>query len=470
MSDYSDALGYLYSFTDLERVPGMATASGLDLAKVHRFFDLIGRPETGFRSVIVAGTKGKGSTANYLAGALRASGYRTGLYTQPHLTTFRERMQIDGSLLPPDRLVALVDWVRPYVEQMSADPPTTYEISTALALRYFWEERVDYAVLEIGLGGRLDAVNAVRAPLVSVITSLSLDHTLVLGDTIDKIAAEKAGIIRPGTPVVSAPQPADGLAVVEHTAAVRGSPLYLVGTDITLADGPPPEAMCGPGCYGRPLRATQAVTLTVGPRLREAAPQMPQSLPLVLPLLGRRQAANAAVACATCLLLAGSGAERLTPEAIRSGFRSVAWPGRLEVAGERPLLVLDGAHNGDSAEQLAADLPKNFCYRRLVLLLGAMADKQIDAILRPLLPLADAAVFTHGHHPRAMEPRALIERTEAIAARPGAYHAAEDVNAALALAYTLADPDDAILVTGSLYIVGEARAALGLGAPPDEAL
>jgi len=472
---YRDALAYLYSFTDVERVPGLAPAAGFDLAKVHRFFDLLGRPEMAYHSILVAGTKGKGSTANYLAEALRGAGYRVGLYTQPHLTSFRERMQVDGALLPAGRLGPLVETLQPVVDRMHAEAPeygplTTYEIATALALRYFAEEQVEYAVLEIGLGGRLDAVNAVRAPLVSVITSLSLDHTRVLGDTIDKIAYEKAGIIKPATPVVTAPQPPAALQVIMDTARERAAPLYQVGVDIGLLEPREPDAgLCTEDQHGKARHSSQSVTMELGPRLRE-----PDDAPLVhldLPLLGRHQAVNAAVAYAACRLLARAGADRLTRDAVAAGFAQVAWPGRLEVVRDRPLLVLDGAHNGDSANQLAAAFPANFCYRRLVLVLGVTADKDLSGILRPLLPLATHVVLTQSHHPRAAAVATLAAQAAQVrdqSGGPGDFQETPDAATALALATRLAGPEDAILVTGSLFVVGDARAALGLGPPVDE--
>jgi dihydrofolate synthase / folylpolyglutamate synthase len=472
---YVEALEYLYSFTDVERVPGLAPAASFDLAKVHRFFDLIGRPERQFRAILVAGTKGKGSTASYIASALRAAGYHVGLYTQPHLTSFRERMQVDGALLPAERLGPLVDALRPFVDRMRAEAPeygplTTYEIATALALRYFAEERVEYAVLEIGLGGRLDAVNAVRAPLVSVITSLSLDHTRVLGDTIEQIAFEKAGIIKAGVPVVTAPQPAGALGVIEQTAAERGAPLYLVGRDVTLAAEAPPAAPCDGAHQGRARRRTQRVTVEPGARLGGPAGRIVCDLPL----LGAYQALNAAVAGAACLLLAAGGATRLTPAAIAQGFAHTEWPGRLEIVQERPLLLLDGAHNGASASELAVAIQTEFCYRRVVLVLGLSADKDSTAILRPLLPLAQAVIFTRSRHPRAAAPDVVAAQARELAPEAGreeaapAFHVAPDVSGALETARRLAGPQDAILVTGSLFVVGDARAALGLGPPVDE--
>ena len=473
-STYVDALQYLYSFIDVERVPGLAPAASFDLAKVHRFFDLIGRPEREFHAILVAGTKGKGSTASYIASALRAAGYHVGLYTQPHLTSFRERMQVDGRILPEERLGPLVDTLRPFVDQMHAEAPeygplTTYEIATALALRYFADARVEYAVLEIGLGGRLDAVNAVRAPLVSVITSLSLDHTRVLGDTIEQIAFEKAGIIKPGLPVVSAPQPAGALGVIEQVAAERAAPLFLVGRDITLTAEATDAAPCDGAREGRARRQTQRVTVEPGPRLGGPAPPVVADLPL----LGAHQALNAAVASGACLLLAAGGATRLTPAAIARGFAQTEWPGRLEIVQEQPLLSLDGAHNGASASELARAMQAEFCFRRVVLVLGLSADKDSAAILGPLLPLAQAVIFTRSRHPRAATPDAVAEQARGFVAQAGAapqpaFHIAPDVPAALETARGLAGPRDAILVTGSLFVVGDARAALGLGPPVDE--
>ncbi|MDQ2806278.1 MAG: bifunctional folylpolyglutamate synthase/dihydrofolate synthase [Chloroflexota bacterium] len=469
---YQQALEYLYSFTDMERTPGQPTGAGLGLARVHAFLDRIGRPERAYRTILVAGTKGKGSTANYLAGALRAAGYRTGLYTQPHLTAFRERLQVDGALIAEDRLGQLVEWVQPYVAAQHAAPTdgllTTYEVATALALQYFHEEGVDYAVLEIGLGGRLDAVNAVQTPVLSVITSLSLDHTRVLGDTLAQIAGEKAGIIKPGTPVVSAPQPPTAAPVIAATAAERDAPLYVVGTDLTITATDNPDSATTPPGHVR--RRSQRVTLTPGPRLAALAPtSLNGPAQLDLPLLGAHQAVNAAVAYAGCRLLAAGGADRLTPAAITAGFGAVQWPGRLEIVQEAPLLILDGAHNDASAVALAATLPAEFRYRRLLLVLGLMADKDAAAILHPLLPLADAVIFTQSGHPRAATAEAVREAAGAAQAPPAPerWTTAATVAAALAQAQAAVGPQDAILVTGSLSVVGEARAALGLGPPPD---
>jgi dihydrofolate synthase/folylpolyglutamate synthase len=221
--------------------------------------------------------------------------------------------------------------------------------------------------------------------------------------------------------------------------------------------------------YGTARQSGQSITLQPGPRLRgseEAA-----LVHLDLPLLGHHQAVNAAVAYAACALLAQGGADRLTPSAIAGGFKQVEWPGRLEVVRDRPLLVLDGAHNGDSAIQLAAAFPANFCYRRLVLVLGVTADKDLSGILRPLLPLATHVVLTQSHHPRAAAVATLAAQAAPVrdqSGGPSAFHEAPDAAAALVLARRLAHPGAAILVTGSLFVVGDARAALGLGAPVDE--
>ncbi len=470
---YKQALEYLYSFTDMERTPGQPSGAGIDLARVHAFFDRLGRPERAYHTILVAGTKGKGSTANYLAGALRAAGYRTGLYTQPHLTAFRERMQVDGALITEERLGELVEWVQPYVAAQHAAPTdgrlTTYEVATALALQYFREEAVDYAVLEIGLGGRLDAVNAVQTPLLSVITSLSLDHTRVLGGTLEAIAYEKAGIIKPDLPVVSAPQPPAAGPVIAATAVARNAPLYIVGTDLTLAmeaaSTDPTTTQLG---YAR--RHSQTVTMTPGPHLAALVPPaLTGAVRIDLPLLGTHQAINAAVAYTGCLLLAAGGAERLTPRTIAAGFAAVQWPGRLEIVQEAPLLILDGAHNDASAAALAAAMQTEFRYRRLLLVLGLLADKDAAAILRPLLPPADAVIFTQSGHPRAAGAAIVCDAALEVQtpATSAAWTIQDSVAAALSAALAAAEPADAILVTGSLSVVGEARAACGLGAPSD---
>ncbi len=444
MTSYRDALAYIYSFTDYEK-RGFAIYAPefYDLERVRRLLVLLGEPHRAFQAVHVAGTKGKGSTAAMIESVLRAGGYRTGLYTSPHLHTFRERIQVCGALIPEDDVVRLVEQMRPLVSQVA--DITTFEVMTSLAFSWFAEQGVEWAVAEVGLGGRLDATN-VLTPAVAVITSLSYDHIAVLGDTLALIAAEKAGIVKPGVPVVSAPQPDEALAVIEATCRRHGAPLTLVDRDWTWQ----PRASDLDG---------QAFSLHHGQQTIAG---------LWLPLLGEHQLINAATAMATLSLLAESGMT-LSHAAVREGLRSVYWPGRLEILGRAPLVVADGAHNGDSAQKLVAALRALDSFRRWIVVLGGSADHLTPELMGPLLSGASRAIATRSRHPRAADPVWLQTR----AAELGFHlEVCEPVAHALALALDGAGPEDLICCTGSLFVAAEARAAWftrqGVPLPPSD--
>jgi len=330
-TDYRDALACIYGFTDYEK-RGFAVYAPqfYNLERMRRLLALLGDPQRTFRAVHIAGTKGKGSTAAMIESILRAAGYRSGLYTSPHLHTFRERIQVKGSLIPEADVVRLVAQIKPLVNQVA--DITTFEIITGLAFAWFAEQGVEWAVLEVGLGGRLDATNVVT-PVVAVITSISYDHTAILGDTLTQIATEKAGIIKSDVPVVSAPQTGEALAVIKSTCRRRDAPLTLVGCDWTWQAGP--ADLDG-----------QMFTIRHGQDSLEG---------LWLPLLGAHQQVNATTSVAALSVLREAGA--IVPqEAIRQGLRAVYWPGRLEILGRAPLVVADSAHNGDSANKLQTSL------------------------------------------------------------------------------------------------------------------
>ena len=433
MFTYEEALDYIYSFTDYEKTTSYRYAPKFfDLARMERLLASLDNPHRRFPSVHIAGTKGKGSTAAMTASVLQAAGYRTGLYTSPHLHTFRERIRVDGQLIERAEVVVLAERLRPLVE--GVEGITTFEVMTAMAFLHFVERGVDFAVLEVGLGGRLDATNVV-SPLVSVITSLSYDHTHILGHTLAQIAREKAGIIKRGVPVVSAPQPPEAMAVIEQVCREREAELVVVGRDWTWEAG---EA----NLKGQWFKVA-------GGGGQEA------SRSFWIPLLGRHQLINATIVVAAVEMLRRQGVH--IPEAsVREGLRRVRWPGRLEVLGRRPFLIVDCAHNADSAQKLAAALRELFAYRDLILVFGASADKDIRGMMRALLPLAREVILTRAHHPRAADPGELREE-----ARSLGWEAAisEDVAGALSQALKLADEDDLVCVTGSTFVVAEAREA-----------
>jgi dihydrofolate synthase/folylpolyglutamate synthase len=418
--------------------------------------ETMGNPHHRYPVVHIAGTKGKGSVAAMCAGALQAGGYRTGLYTSPHLLDFRERVQVNGQYVAPDQVAALVTDLQP----LEAAQPglTTFELTTALAFEHFARQRVDAAVIEVGLGGRLDATNVLR-PRACVITALSLDHTALLGDTVAQIAAEKGGIIKAGVPVVCAPQPPEALVVLERMAGDRGAPLIQVGRDWLyrpIAHNLERQSLA----VWSAEEQRQLDTLRAAGHIVDWRPEV-----LELQLLGEHQVENAAVAYAALQVLREQGLP-LAAGPLRAGLAATRWPGRFEIAASQPAVVLDGAHNADSARRLAAALHGYFPGRRCVLVLGVSADKDLPGILRALLtaPAGEIGhvIATQAQHPRAQDPAevAALVRQYNIGAEVIA-----PVDQAVNRAVGLAGPDGVVLVTGSLFVVAEARAVLpGQGA------
>lgn len=440
---YRDALSFIYSHTDYEnRGFGVYAPEFYDLERVRRLLALLGDPQDGMRFVHIAGTKGKGSTAAISESILRAAGRRTGLFTSPHLHTFRERMQVCGQLISEDEVARLAAEMQPLVQRV--DGITTFEIVTAMALAWFAEQAVEWVVLEVGLGGRLDATNVVT-PAVTVITSISLDHTAILGDTIAQIAREKAGIVKPAVPAVSAPQVDEALAVIRATCTQQNAPLVLVGQDWRW------EAV-------RADLDGQTFSISHGAEIMRD---------LWMPLLGQHQQVNATTAVAALRELDKElGVE--TP-AIREGLRSVYWPGRLEILARTPLLVVDSAHNGDSAQKLMTALRSLRHFRRLIVIVGASADHVTPELLHTLLSGADRGIATRTRHPRAADPEWIRLQASQVGL---SLELGPTVAEALEMALADAGPDDLICCTGSVFVAAEARAAWfhreGLPLPPTD--
>lgn len=444
MLSYKDALDYIYSFTDYEKKTSFQYApEHFDLGRVVRLLSLIGDPHQKFRSIHVAGTKGKGSTSAMIAAILQTAGYRVGLYTSPHLHTFRERIRVNGEMIPAESVAALVERLQPAVARVPE--LTTFEIVTALGFQYFAESAVDFAVVEVGLGGRLDATNVIT-PLVSVITPISFDHMEYLGHTLAAIATEKAGIIKPGVPVVSAPQPGEALTVIENIARQRQAPL-------TVAD------------RAWTWRSEQ---MTPEGQIFSARPRDGDWSTYHLPLLGQHQLINAVTALTTVNVLRDEGIA-IPTEAVTGGLAHVQWAGRLEVLSRRPWVIVDGAHNGDSAQKLAAALPSLFSYRRLILIYGALAGHSVPDMLTALLPVADEILLTQVDNPRAVSPEVLLAEVKA-QGRQGV--CIDNVSSALERALQIASAEDMICATGSLYLVAAVRAAwykhIGAPSPPTD--
>jgi dihydrofolate synthase/folylpolyglutamate synthase len=443
MRTYAEALAYLNQYINYERTqPQRYAPETLSLDRVNRLLDRLGRPDRAYRSIHIAGTKGKGSTAAMIESCLRAAGYRTGLYTSPHLHTFRERMRVDNEYVSRAMFAQLVDELEPHVT--AVEGVTWFEVVTALAFMFFARSQIDVAVLEVGLGGRFDATNVVT-PLVSVITALSMDHMNLLGNTIEQIAFEKAGIIKPRVPVVSAPQVPAALDVLRRVARMRGARLIVAGPPPL----PPAPFRGSPDSQGREQDSSPLLTTSFplsGESHREAAHGSG------VRLLGAHQLINARVAM-TALQVVNERGLAINEEAIRQGLATVKWPGRLEVLSHDPLLVVDGAHNGDSAQKLAAALREVFHIDRWTLILGISADKDIASILDGLLPIAGQVIVTRASNSRA----ANVETIGAQIADRG-YELAQAASVVEALNMALGQPSP-IIVTGSLFTVADAREA-----------
>lgn len=435
MLTYRQALEAIFQRADYERGDRPPYPERVwRLARVEELLAQIGNPHRAYPSVHIAGTKGKGSTTAMIESILRTAGYRTGMYTSPHLHTFRERIQIEGAPISEEEVSAHMEELIPILRERPE--VTVFEIITALGMKAFQSRGVEWGVFEVGMGGRLDATN-VLLPEVAVITSISLDHVNVLGHTLGAIAREKAGIIKEDRPVVSAPQQPEALEVIERTAAERSAPLTLVGRDWHWR-------------YEGTDGARQWLTIW-----RQGSERTPEYPHLELPLLGAHQLENATNAVAAVEVLRERGAS-IPREAVVQGLARVRWPGRLEVLGRNPLVVLDGAHNGYSMRRLMEAIDAYLPHRALYVVFGAGVTHNPAELLAEIAPRAARLVITRSHHPKAASAEVLC----AIARDLGSSaEAVEPVSAALEAACAAAEAEDMVLVTGSLFVVAEAREA-----------
>ena len=431
--DYQSAVNYIQSFTDYEKLPGSAyAAANFDLRRMDMLLASVGNPHQTAPAVHVAGTKGKGSTVAMIASVLTASGRRTAMFTSPHLHTIRERIQIDGEMISEAELASLVDRLKPEVERINQRSQfgllTTFEVLTAVAFLYFREKKVDYQVLEVGLGGRLDATNVVK-PEVCVITTIGFDHTEVLGNTLSKIASEKAGIIKPGCLAVSSSQPALASRVISRTCRKLKVPLTRVGHEVTWSK----EQADINGQYF-------SVNGQAG------------HYQLWIPLLGDHQLENAATAVAAIEALIKRGSN-ISLENLKQGLAKVYWPARFQILERRPFLIVDGAHNSDSARRLRQCVELYFPQHQVILVLGTSNDKDIKAIVAELAPISRQVIVTRAHHPRAADTKVLAEHFDRHGLKA---EIAENVSQALLRARQLAGDTDLVLATGSLFVAAEA--------------
>lgn len=413
--------------------------------------DRLQNPHTRLRCVHVAGTNGKGSTTTFAASILQAAGYRVGAYLSPYVFDLRERIQVNGAMIPQDDFARWVTTIRPHIEAVARNPDlgqtTEFELKTAVAFCYFAEQNVDFAVIEVGLGGRLDATNVIPAPLAAAITHIGLDHINILGDTRAKIAAEKAGIFKPGTVGVTAVPPGEALDVIVQAAARCDIPLLHVG----------PEGED----FARDLFATHGVDAADRRLVHVRVPRDELRLTnLRLALRGPFQAANAATAVAAIQVMARRGAASVTPDAFRQGLETARLPGRFQVvcggADGGPALVLDGAHNEDGAHVLHEALRAAFPDRKAVLVLGTRHNHDAETLLRILAPIARRVVATAP--PFKPQPAGEVARAAERAGLP--VEVVEPASAAIEATYATAEADEIVVVTGSFYTVGETPPSL----------
>lgn len=445
---YQAALDYIFNYVDYERRRSVPyTEAAWDLDRTRRVLAALGSPHANLRFVHVAGSKGKGSTAAMIEAVLRAHGMRTGLYTSPHLHTFRERIRVDGQLLDRNDLVRLLEQSRSAIEAVPG--MTAFEIITALALLHFAQREVAWAVLEVGLGGRLDATNVVT-PAVSVIAPISLEHTALLGNDLDSIAREKAGIVKPGVPVICAPQEPVALEAIEAVARRQGAPLVLLGRDWQWHS-------TYDSLNGQRFDVCRSGIPAPG-QLARASCELSD---LAIPLLGGHQLVNATVAAAAIQTLADQGM-RFSEVALRRGLAGVVWPARLEVLPgglqDEPAVVVDSAHNETSAGLLVTSLDAYFPARSFWLVLGVSSDKDVDALLRRFAPLFGRIICTRSRHPRALPGPELARIAQGVFG-PTVVTTASSVAAALAQALREAPKEAVVCFAGSLFVAAEAREA-----------
>jgi len=431
--NYSQAEEYLNSFVNYEQIPGISYAQpGYNLRHVEELLNRMGNPQLAARTIHIAGTKGKGSVAAMVAQVLSDSGYKTGLYTSPHLHTLRERISVDGSLISEAEFAAAMAEVKPFIESMKHDSAfrqlTYFEALTALVFAYFKKKRLDFQVLEVGLGGRLDATNVAR-PVICIITPISLDHTQILGNSLEEIAREKAGIIKSGCWVVFSPQPEEAASVITDICREKEAKVVQVGKDVTWHK------------IGGDLHRQSLVI-----KGRTSKYQVS------IPLLGDFQLENAVVAVATLEILASAGFA-ISAADIAQGLARVKWPGRFQILQQHPTVLVDGAHNVASMRRLMSNIKSYFSYKRIFLVFGTSCDKDIPGIINELVALSPQVIVTRTAHSRAAPLSTLVAEFTKRGIEP---EIRETVAEAISRALSLADRTDIICVIGSLFVAGEA--------------
>jgi dihydrofolate synthase / folylpolyglutamate synthase len=427
---YDDAIAWWYGLIDYER--RAPQPDDLKLEQMRALLGLLGDPHRRLRIIHVAGSKGKGSTSAMLAQVLRSAGYSTGLFTSPHLIAVEERIQTNGQSISHAEITVLLNEVHDALTPNIT--PTFFEVCTAVGFLHFVRRRVELAVIEVGLGGRFDSTNVVN-PLLAIITSISYDHTKILGDTLGQIAFEKAGILKPGRPAVSGVLAPEAMIVIEQIARERRCPFVQLGRDFHATYS-----------HGHVQGGRSRVSIRTKTR------QWPES---ELSLLGAHQAANAAVVVASVEELRRQGLN-ISDDSVVRGLASVNWPARVEVLHRKPIVILDCAHNGASIQALIDTVIESFPAARRLLIFAASSDKDVPGMLRLLAQRFDRILLTrYTHNQRAVPPERLAECLREIGSTPNEVHSS--ASAAWRSAWAQAKSDDLIVVTGSVFLAGELR-------------
>lgn len=442
---YEEALTFLHKSIDYEKlISYQYNASTFSLDRMEKLLAYAGDPHKELPCIHITGTKGKGSTAIMIATILEHAGLMTGLFTSPHFVDLKERIQINHQKISDQEFVYSIQKLRPYIQHLRvtepAASPTFFEILTAVGMLHFKKREIAMAVLEVGLGGRLDSTNVV-VPQVSIITNVGFDHTAILGNTLSRIAYEKAGIIKPRVPVVSGVEAPDALSVVEKACRENDSPLYLLGRDIWVEEA---QGFDRNGTRGLQCKITT---------WRHTYDN------IFLPLIGVHQAKNCALALAALEVMGERGGVRINHETLRNALASLSCPARIEIVAKDPFILLDFAHTVDSMRFLKKALGENFTFKKLILILGFSQDKDLDNILKEIIMIADTIVVTRSKNPRSAAPEDLYQRIEKLCNKKVKIE--NTVRAAVHAAKQIASKEDLICITGSAYVAGEAVQVLG---------
>jgi dihydrofolate synthase / folylpolyglutamate synthase len=435
---YAQGMKYLFEKTDYEKQQKLRyNVTTFDLSRMHKLLKALGNPQTKTRMIHIAGTKGKGSTATMLARMLQANGYKVGLYTSPHVTTLHERIVIDSEMITEKQMLAMINRMYPVIEKLSADndPPTFFEIFTAMAFLFFAEQKAEIGVIETGLGGRLDSTNVIN-PILVGITSISIDHQNLLGNDIASIAKEKAGIIKDGIPVVTVPQDQRAMKVLRKQAMERNAPLVITGRDVDFSYRFESSREHGPH--------TRICITTPTSRFEH----------LRVPLPGEHQAINCGLALTMLDKLKTLGYTIEEAKAVE-GLSQVRMVGRMEIISEDPRVLVDAAHNAASVRALIQAIGQHVPYDSMVIIFGCNADKDVRGMLEQIQFGADKVIFTRSHSPKAVFPHDLAEMYTEICGKM--CQTAMTLGEAMQIARSAISREDLICITGSFYLVGQAK-------------